>query len=80
VIATPEAAEGLEAMDGAELLIARDSVDFANAIERLHSQAGLREAIASRAREKLRAEHDPASIAENLLAIYRSVLTTRIES
>jgi hypothetical protein len=80
VIATPEAAEGLEATDGVELLLAKDSIDFANAIERLHGQAGLREAITSRAREKLRAEHDPASIAENLLAIYQNVLTTRIES
>ena len=76
VVATREAAEGLEAANGSELMIARDAIEFANAIERVHCQAGLREAVTSRAREKLRAEHDPASIAENLLAVYRSTLTT----
>lgn len=79
VIATSEAAEGLDAADGAELLIARDPREFANAIGRIH-QPGMREAIVARAREKLRAEHDPGAIAEKLLAIYRSVVTTRIES
>lgn len=76
VIATREAAEGLEAADGSELMIAKDAIEFANAIERFHRQRGLREAVTSCARKKLRAEHDPASIAEKLVAVYQSALTT----
>ena len=75
VIATPEAAQGLEATDGSELMIARDALEFANAVEAIHSQAGLRESITLSARKKLLAENNPTSIAENLVAIYRSVVT-----
>jgi hypothetical protein len=35
VVATPEAAEGLEATDGSELLLARDAGGFATALESL---------------------------------------------
>ncbi|MGO9453011.1 MAG: glycosyltransferase [Candidatus Binataceae bacterium] len=76
VIATREAAEGLEAAYGSELMIAKDAIEFANSIERFHRQRGLRESVTSRAHKKLRAEHDPASIAEHLVAVYRSALTT----
>jgi glycosyltransferase involved in cell wall biosynthesis len=77
VVATPEAAEGLEATDGSELLLARDAGGFAPALESLSRRTELRESLARRARALLGANHDPAAIAARMLALYRRVLTAR---
>jgi hypothetical protein len=77
VVATPEAAEGLEATDGSELLLARDVGGFATALESVSRRAELRESLVCRARALLGANHDPAAIAARMIALYRRVLTTR---
>ncbi|HZZ09016.1 MAG TPA: glycosyltransferase [Candidatus Binataceae bacterium] len=77
VVATPEAAEGLEATDGSELLLAHDAGGFATALESLSRGAELRESLVRRARALLGANHNPAAIAAHMLALYRRVLTTR---
>ncbi|MCP4662829.1 MAG: glycosyltransferase [bacterium] len=70
VIATPEAARGLEAADGRELLLARDAAEFAAAIGRLHRQTELREAVVAAGRRRLRTDHAPERVAASLEGIY----------
>jgi len=70
VIATPQAARGLEAEDGRELLLARDADEFTAAIGRLHQQGELREAMIEAGRRRLRRVHAPARVAASLEGIY----------
>jgi len=74
VVATPEAAEGLEATDGSELLLARDAIAFATGLESLACDTEMREGLVRRARTLLGANHDPATIAARMLSVYRQVL------
>jgi Glycosyl transferases group 1/Glycosyl transferase 4-like domain len=74
VVATPEAAQGLEAADGSELLLARDAIAFATALESLTSNRELREGLVRNARVLLGTNHEPATIAARMLAVYRQVL------
>jgi glycosyltransferase involved in cell wall biosynthesis len=74
VVATPEAAAGLEAADGSELLLARDAIAFAFALESLARSAELREGVVRRARALLLTNHDPATVTRRMLAVYRQVL------
>jgi len=74
VVTTPEAAAGLEAADGSELLLARDAIAFAFALESVTRSAELREGLVRRARALLRANHDPATVTRRMLAVYRQVL------
>jgi len=73
VVATPEAAAGLDASDGEELLIASDPRGFATAIRRLHADASLARASVDAGRILLVARHDPVRIAERLAHIYAEV-------
>jgi len=75
VIATPEGAAGLEAVDGRDLLVARDGPGFAAACRRLRDEPGLAAALAAAGRAALRRRHDPATVARRLLALYDEVLT-----
>ena len=74
VVATPEAAEGLEAADGAQLMLARDASGFALAIGSIARNAELREGLVRRARALLVANHDPAAVARRMFAVYRQVV------
>jgi glycosyltransferase involved in cell wall biosynthesis len=74
VVATPEAAAGLDAIDGAELMVARDRDEFASAIAKLAADAELRKKIIDRAHAKLRASHDPALVARRLHDLYERVV------
>jgi glycosyl transferase family 1/glycosyl transferase family 4 len=74
VVATPEAAAGLDAIDGAELIVARGGDGFASAIAKLAVDADLRGKIIDRARTKLRASHDPATVARRLHDLYERVV------
>ena len=76
VVAMPEAAAGLEAADGRELLMARDADEFITALDSL-SQPATRETLCRSARAFLRANHSPAMIAERLLALYDRIITNR---
>jgi len=73
VVATPEAAAGLGATDGRELLLARDGAAFAAALARLPSEPALGPALVEAGRAALRSRHDPARVAGRLAAVYRRV-------
>lgn len=82
VVATPQAAAGLGAEDGRELLLARDAAEFAGALARLASQAGLPEALTRAGRARLRAVHDPETIAariEELLSALKPIRSTAMD-
>jgi glycosyltransferase involved in cell wall biosynthesis len=76
VVATPEAAQGLEATDGRELLLARDSGEFAHALRRLHEEPGVAAALVSAGCDRLAARHEPAAVAARLVEVYASALST----
>ena len=69
VVASPEAASGLHAADGRELLLARSGEEFAVAIERLGAAAGLAEQLIAGGRARLAADHAPAKFAARLVAL-----------
>ncbi|HUP43412.1 MAG TPA: glycosyltransferase family 4 protein [Thermoanaerobaculia bacterium] len=71
VVASREAAAGLEAEDGRELLLAEDGPGFAAALGRLASEPGLRERLLAAGRRSLAARHDPATVGRRLLEAYR---------
>lgn len=70
VVATPQAAAGLQAEAGRELLLAEDGPGFAAAIGRLVSEPGLRERLLAAGRRSLAAHHDPATVGRRLLEAY----------
>jgi glycosyltransferase involved in cell wall biosynthesis len=70
VVATPQAAEGLEADDGRELLLARGPEDFAAALRLLTLEARLAPSLVARGRELLAARHHPEQVAARLSAVY----------
>ncbi len=74
VVATPEAAGGLAATDGGELLLARDGEEFAAAVGRIAAQVGLREGLVARGRAALRTRHDPAAVAGALAERLRAAV------
>ncbi len=72
VVATPEAAAGLEAEDGRELLLARDAAGFARALA-APADDGLRARIVAAGRGALLTHHDPERSARRLLEAYASL-------
>jgi glycosyl transferase family 1 len=74
VVATPQAAEGLEASDGAELLLARDPIGFVYALDSLARNPELREGLVRRARALLLANHDQEAVARRMFEIYKKIL------
>lgn len=71
VVATPTAAEGLGARDGAELLLADDADGFARAVERLATEPSLGGVLTAAGRRSLARAYDPDRVASELLAAYR---------
>ena len=63
VIATPDAAAGLEAKAGGELLIARNAQDFTEALAAIASLPALRQSLKDTARKMLRERHAPEKVA-----------------
>jgi hypothetical protein len=74
VVATAEAAAGLEAQDGRELLIADDGASFTAAIRRFHQDTAFAAASIAAGRALLRRLHDPRSVAKQLVEVYAGVL------
>jgi hypothetical protein len=70
VVATPEAAEGLDAADARELVLARGPEEFAGAVRRLVEEPRLAAALVAAGRERLGARHHPAAVAARLAEIY----------
>ena len=74
VVSTPEGAQGLEATDGRELLLARDPESFALALRRLHAEPGFAGLVVAAGRGRLAAHHEPGAIAARLTAVYARAL------
>jgi hypothetical protein len=70
VVATPQAAAGLEAEDGRELLLASDAGAFAEAVARLASEPALAGRLITAGRGLLTRRHRPAEIARRLIELY----------
>lgn len=68
IVASPAAASGLNASDGRDLLLARNSEEFAVAIERLGTVPGLAERLIAGGRARLAADHAPARFAARFAA------------
>ena len=74
VISTTVGAEGIEAVDGKEIVIADDAKAFAAACARLMSEPALREEIAKHAFDRVRRSYTPDAISGGLLSTYREVI------
>jgi hypothetical protein len=72
VVATPAAAEGLDAEAGRELLLARGPEDFVAALRLLTLDSRLAPGLVARGRELLAARHAPARIASELTGLYEA--------
>jgi glycosyltransferase involved in cell wall biosynthesis len=70
VVASPDAAAGLDARDGRELRLARSAAEFAAAIQTLHGDPAAAAAGVDAGRALLRARHDPGQVARRLVEIY----------
>lgn len=74
VVATPEAARGLEAEDGEHLLLAADGEGFARAFARLEREAGLARKLVDGGRRLLRARHEPSRVARRIEEVLAPLL------
>lgn len=74
VVSTTLGAEGLETRHGEEILIADSAAEMQKAIVAVHEDAGLRERLISRGRERVRCTYDWGIPGSRLLAMYESGL------
>ncbi len=74
VVATPEAARGLDATGGDHLLLARDAEEFATTIHRLAQDADLARRLIDHGRRRLHERHALPRIAERLETIYATLV------
>jgi glycosyltransferase involved in cell wall biosynthesis len=80
VVASPLAAEGIDAVDGEHLLLAESDDELADAITRLLADPDARSSLGQRAREWALSALDWESVVEAYEALYARVLTRRDES
>lgn len=76
VVATPQAAAGLDAVHGRELLVAADADGFATAVARLAAEPDLAPALVAAGRASLAERHAPAEVACRLEAVYAATLAS----
>ena len=74
VVASPEAAEQLEAEDGREMLVASGSEHFARAMVMLHENSDLWDRLVDGGRDALKKRHDSKRIVAKLEAVYRQAV------
>jgi hypothetical protein len=74
VVATPEAASGLDARDGDEVLLASNGAEFADAITRLRDQPALRQRLVDLGRKILSTRHGSDHVAGLLEETYRGAI------
>jgi glycosyltransferase involved in cell wall biosynthesis len=74
VVSTTVGAEGLDLVDGRQVLLADTPQDFAFAVGRLLNDAGLRAAISVQARQRVEQDCDWALLGERHEDLYRSVV------
>jgi hypothetical protein len=77
VIASPDAAQALEAEEDRELLVARDPEGLAQAVLRLATEAGLRGRLVTAARARLTTRHAPPVVAAQLAEAYERAVDRR---
>jgi len=70
VVATPEAADGLDAADGRELLLARTAADFTATLRMLTQDGRLAPSLVAHGRALLAARHHPSQVAAQMSALY----------
>jgi hypothetical protein len=70
VVATPQAADGLDADDGRDLMLARKPHDFVAVMRLLTLDGRLAPSLAAHGRERLQARHHPDAIAAQMSAVY----------
>ncbi len=80
VITTPEAAKGLDAKDGVNLLVADSVAEFAAAVSRTGENGGLRDSMVVAGRTTLRRHHDPRLVGDMLLDAYDAAITDSMVS
>jgi hypothetical protein len=73
VVATPEAARGLETHDGQNLLLASTPNDFASAVRKIFETVDLKKQLVEEGRDTLRRHHNPQAVTDSLIREYRSV-------
>lgn len=76
VVASPEAAAGLDAQDGRELLLAQDGAEYAAAFARLAAEPGLAARLTAAGRDVLARFHAPAVIVREMEEVYRGAIST----
>jgi glycosyltransferase involved in cell wall biosynthesis len=74
VVATPEAASGLDARDGDEVLLAGNGAEFAKAIAQLRGEPALRRRLVNLGREILATRHSSDHVAGLLEETYRDAI------
>lgn len=74
VVASPEAASGLDAEDGRELLLATSGDEYATAFARLAREPGLAASLTAAGREVLARFHAPEVIAGEMERVYRGAI------
>ena len=74
VVASPEAASGLDVEDGRELLLAASGADYAAAFARLAREPGLAARLTAAGREVLARFHSPGVIAREMEQVYRGAI------
>jgi len=77
VVALPQAAAGLDASHGRELLLASSGEEFATALERLKEEPDLRASLVAAGTAALKRWHDPGQAAARLEEIYGEVVASR---
>ena len=73
VVATPVAAEGMDLVDGRELLIAESPQDFVEAVVRVYTDSELWRRLSEAGRELVRERYSPAAIRKGLEQVLASV-------
>ena len=58
VVSTPQGAEGLDAVDGVQLLIARTEDELARAVQRVTDEPGLAQRLVAAGRRRVEERHD----------------------
>ena len=74
VLATPEAAAGLEAQDGRELLLFRDAEELVSCLRRLRDEPALSSRMIEDGRTRLERHHSSQKVATGLIRVYEAVL------
>jgi hypothetical protein len=77
VVATPEAARGLETHDGGNLFIAGTAEEFASAFRQITDSDGLRRQLVAAGRDTLKQHHDPTLVGDELTEAYRAAIHDR---